>query len=274
VPLVVRSWNVFHGNSLPPERRGHLEDCVRLVTGGAPDLVCLQEVPPWAFERLDEWSGMTAVGEVAAAPSVGPVPISRDSARRLTRLHAGRLRSLFSGQGNAILAARRFRVRDAAVLVLNERRFRRAQSRWLRLSRVAQLAWAAERRVVHGVRLDDGEGRTLFAANLHATHCPADERLPDAELLRAATWADALARPNEPVVLAGDFNVTAKRSWNLAELTGPEWGFAGGGPGVDHVLVRGLALAGRVQRWDDDRRRIDGRLLSDHGVVEARAEWP
>jgi hypothetical protein len=45
------------------------------------------------------------------------------------------------------------------------------------------------------------------------------------------------------------------------------WGIAGGGNGVDHVLVRDAA-AGPVRAWPEERRRLDGRLLSDHAPLE------
>jgi endonuclease/exonuclease/phosphatase family metal-dependent hydrolase len=66
-------------------------------------------------------------------------------------------------------------------------------------------------------------------------------------------------------VLAGDFNVREATSRALPELR--SWGFSGGGSGVDHVYARGLPL-GPVVRWDDERRRVHGRLLSDHAPLE------
>jgi endonuclease/exonuclease/phosphatase family metal-dependent hydrolase len=36
---------------------------------------------------------------------------------------------------------------------------------------------------------------------------------------------------------------------------------------IDQILVRGLPSTSPV-RWPDDRRRVDGRLLSDHAPVE------
>jgi len=71
VPLVVRTWNLFHGNAVPPGRRAYLEEMVRLVTGDDPDVVCLQEVPVWALRRLEGWSDMAAFGAVAARPRLG-----------------------------------------------------------------------------------------------------------------------------------------------------------------------------------------------------------
>jgi endonuclease/exonuclease/phosphatase family metal-dependent hydrolase len=269
VSLVVRSWNVFHGNALPPTRRGHLADAVRLATGDEPDVVCLQEVPSWAVERLGEWSGMTVYADVAAPPRIGPFPSTPSLGHAITRAHPGHLRSLFSGQANAVLVRPRLRLLARDVIELNAPRFRRAQARWLRLPLVARLAWAKERRVCQALRLRDEDGSTLLLANLHATAYPPDERLSDAELLRAAVFADALAHPDDVCVLAGDFNIRRGRSWTLRELEDAEWGFSAAGPGIDHVLVRG-APSTPVERWPDDRRRLGGLLLSDHAPVEVR----
>jgi endonuclease/exonuclease/phosphatase family metal-dependent hydrolase len=267
--LLVRSWNLFHGNAVPPERTAFLEEMVRLAAADKPDVLLLQEVPAWALERLDEWSGMAAVGEVAARPSLGPLPSTAEIGRVLTSLNHGLLRSAFSGQANAILVRPPLRVLDRDSIVLNSGRFRRAQARWLGLGLAARLAWANERRVCQALRLRLADGATILVANLHATSYPPDERLADAELLRAATFVEALAAPDEPLVIGGDFNVTAARSWTLTELAGPDWGFSAPGAGIDQILVRGLP-ATPPERWPADRRTIDGRLLSDHAPAELR----
>jgi endonuclease/exonuclease/phosphatase family metal-dependent hydrolase len=267
VALLVRTWNVFHGNAVPPERRAFLREAIELVCMDGPDLVFLQEVPAWALERLDEWSGMRAFGAIAARPTIGPFPSTAELGRRLTSLHNGVLRSAFSGQGNAILAKAALEpLGDAETIVLNERSFRRAQARWLGLDLVTRLAWARERRVCHAVRLRLPEERTAFVATLHAT-ASRDRRLADAELLRAATFVDALAEPGELCIVAGDFNVTRETSRTLSDLTGPDWGFAHAGPVIDHVLVRGAGL-GAPDVWLPERRRIRGRILSDHAPLE------
>jgi endonuclease/exonuclease/phosphatase family metal-dependent hydrolase len=113
------------------------------------------------------------------------------------------------------------------------------------------------------------DGRTALVANMHATSYRPDERLADAEILRAAVFADALAEPGDVCVLAGDLNVTASRSWTLTDLAGPEWGFSEAGPGIDQILVRG-AEATRPRAWPPERRRVDDRVLSDHTPVELR----
>jgi endonuclease/exonuclease/phosphatase family metal-dependent hydrolase len=266
--VLVRTWNVFHGNTKPPQRRAFLEEMVRLAVGDEPDVVCLQEVPAWALPRLGEWSGYAAAGDVAARPMLGPLPSTAEVGRVLTDLNHGILRSAFSGQANAILVSPRVRLLEHRMLVLNSRAFRTAQARRLGLDWIARLAWAKERRVCQVIRVNEGT-RTLLAANLHATSYPRDERLADSELLRAATFLDGLAQPEEPLVMAGDFNVTFARSRTLLDLTKPEWGFSQPGTGIDHILVRGLELDGPY-RWPLERRRQGEFLLSDHAPVEAR----
>ena len=180
------------------------------------------------------------------------------------------LRSAVAGQAIAILLSPEGKVLSRDRLVLNSRDFRESQSRWLSLPLVARLAWAKERRIVQTVRARMRDGLTILVANLHATSYPADQRLADAELLRAAVFLDGLARPGDVVVLAGDFNVPAVRSATQAELTSEDWGFSEpAAEGIDQILVRGASVDG-VARWPVDRRRVEGRVLSDHTPVEAR----
>jgi endonuclease/exonuclease/phosphatase family metal-dependent hydrolase len=247
--LLVRTWNLFHGNANPPERRGFLEQMVRLASADRPDVLCLQELPVWALRRLDGWSGMRSFGAVAARPLLG----SAELGRLVTELHHGLFRSALTGQANAILLGSELRPVATDSSVLNPPGFR----------------WTKERRVCHAVRASAGE-RPLTVANLHASSVP-DSRVPDAELLRAAVFADSFAEPGDVLVLAGDFNVIRERSKTLNQLAGPDWGFSRPISGLDQVLVRG-ARAGNVKRWPDERRRFEGRFLSDHAPVEVTIE--
>ncbi|MFL6019537.1 MAG: endonuclease/exonuclease/phosphatase family protein, partial [Gaiellaceae bacterium] len=205
--LLVRTWNLFHGNTQPTGRRAFLEQVVRLASADAPDVLCLQELPVWSLGLLDDWSGMTAVADVAQRPMLGPFPSTAGIGRAITDLHHGLFRSAFTGQANAILVREGLPVVEHRQIVLNPRRFRHAQARHLGLPPVARLAWASERRVCQAIRVRRAGG-TLLIGNLHATSYPPDKRVPDAELLRAAAFVDGLAAPGEPVVLAGDFNVS------------------------------------------------------------------
>jgi hypothetical protein len=253
--VLIRSWNLFHGNTSPPQRRSYLEEMVRLASEDRPDVLLLQEVPVWALSRLGTWSGMTVIGDAARRPTIGPLPISAELGRRLTSLHPGLLRSAFSGQGNAILLAPELRPAAHEVLILNPRDFRRLVARRLRLPVLRQIAWAKERRICSVVRA----APHLLVANLHATSSPSDPRLPEAELGRALRHVEELARDGDVVVLGGDFNVAGSG----AALAG--WSAAG--PWIDHVLVRG-AEPSVARAWPDERRRRAGRLLSDHAPVE------
>jgi endonuclease/exonuclease/phosphatase family metal-dependent hydrolase len=262
--VLVRTWNLFHGNTKPPQRRAFLDEMIAVATADAPDVLCVQEVPAWALD-------MFTVGDVAARPVLGPLPITRGLGKALTEPNHGLFRSAFSGQGNAMLISPALTILEHRAITLNTRRFRSAQSRALGISPVARLAWAKERRIVQAVRLRHGDGRSYLVANTHCTSYPPDERLPDAELLRVAWLATSVARPEDVVVLAGDFNVRATRSRTLRDLTSPEWGFSSPGPGIDHVLVRGASV-GPVKRWPDDRRAHGEALLSDHAPVEVEIE--
>jgi endonuclease/exonuclease/phosphatase family metal-dependent hydrolase len=244
---------------------------VRLASADRPAVLCLQEVPVWALRKLAGWSGMTAVVDVAQRPMLGPIPSTAAIGRVLTELDHGLLRSAFTGQANAILLGPELRLVEHRHVPLNPYRFRRAQARVLNLGPIARLAWAKERRVCQVVRVRRGD-ETLVIANLHATSYPPDRRLADAELLRAAVFADGIAWPDEPLVLAGDFNASVRTSMTLPDLLRPEWSFEGATPvGIDHVLVRGLRAAA-PERWEPGRRMYDGSLFSDHAPVEREVE--
>jgi endonuclease/exonuclease/phosphatase family metal-dependent hydrolase len=255
--VLVRTWNLFHGNTLPPGRKRYVEEMIRLVTGDEPDAVCLQEVPPWSLGRLGEWSGMHVFGEVAARPSFGPIPVTREIGRWVTDHNAGLFRSGFEGQANAILVRRPILARH--VLTLNSLGFRLRAARRLNLPPVTQLAWAKERRQALAVRVEGG----AVISTLHATNAR-DIRITEAEVEHAAQWVGRLAG-DDVCVIAGDLNVDTVRS----EVFGRLAGFSAPGPGVDHVLVRGGDVAD-YERWPRDRRRMHGIVLSDHAPVEAR----
>ena len=233
MPLLVRTWNVFHGNAYPPERHAYLEEMVRLAVSDRPDVLCLQEVPLWALARLPAWSGMAAFGAVAARPRLGSVRLGK----ALTELHHGVLRSAFTGQGNAILVAAQLRA---------------PQQWWSLLSRPTE----GERRVCQAVRVE-GVG---VVANFHAT-----AQFADAQFRRALNLAEVYAEADAPIVLCGDGNVAPPAGGVYDELRAR--GFSAPAPGIDQILVRGLPSTAPLV-WSEDRRRVGGRLLSDHAPVE------
>jgi endonuclease/exonuclease/phosphatase family metal-dependent hydrolase len=115
--MLVRTWNLFHGNASPSGRRAFLRAMIELVTHDRPDVVCLQELPVWALGHLERWSGMHATGAVARRPLL-PV-----GARAVTGLHHGLLRSAVTGEAEAILT--RASARDLGAHVVGEERVRR-----------------------------------------------------------------------------------------------------------------------------------------------------
>jgi endonuclease/exonuclease/phosphatase family metal-dependent hydrolase len=229
VSLLVRSWNVFHGNAAPPRRKGFLHEMLQLVSADRPDVVCLQELPAWSLPVLHSWTAMQSHGAIARPP-LWPAPFSA----WLTRRHQGFFRSGLAGQANAILVGEQHASED--------------------LGKQRISGPGRERRVCHAVRI---AGR-FVVANLHATNDFRRPDVPTAEVEQARQFAEGLARPGEPVVLAGDFN--------LQMPTLP--GYSPPGAGIDHVLVCG-APSTPVVTWPRERRTVEGVLLSDHAPVEA-----
>jgi len=230
--LLVRTWNVFHGNAQPPRRTGYLRQMIALVAADGPDVVCLQEVPVWALPRLDDWSGLRRFDAITRPP-LWPGPFSK----WVTRVHQGFFRSGLSGQANAILVAPRHTATDLGHERISEH--------------------GRERRLVHAIRIAGTAG--VVVANLHVTNDHARPAVPRAEAAHAARFAEGAATPGDAIVLAGDFNVADPQ---LGEYSAP-------GDGIDHVLVRGAATDSVVS-WPRERRVQNGVVLSDHPVVEAR----
>lgn len=218
MPLLVRTWNVFHGNAVPPERRAYLEQMVELVTADQPDIVCLQEVPVWALIFLPRWSGMRVFSAVGAQPRVYYAQLGR----LLTAPNHGLLRSAFTGEALAILAS-------PALSVADERRER-----------------VGPNRVLLGVTLEDG----TCVGDFHVTGGAVAE-----EQFRTVVRLVG----DGPVILAGDVNL--KPPYELEGFSAPLAG------SIDQILVRGLPSTPPVA-WPTERRRVEGKLLSDHAPVE------
>jgi endonuclease/exonuclease/phosphatase family metal-dependent hydrolase len=172
--VLIRSWNVYHGRSYPPGRRGHVEAALRLAATGAPDVVCLQELPLWSVPRLARWTGM----QVFAART-RRAPLGARVGRTITSAHYAALRSAFTGQANAILVGADHTAESLGSLLLSRPR--------------------EHPRVCQAVRLDD----RLVVANVHASPHAAQ-----VQVRRALDWLDRLVRQDEPLVLAGDFNAS------------------------------------------------------------------
>jgi endonuclease/exonuclease/phosphatase family metal-dependent hydrolase len=220
--VLIRSWNVYHGRSYPPGRRGYVEAAVRLASADRPDVLCLQELPLWSLTRLGRWSRMQAF-----PARTRRAPFGARAGRALTGTHYGVLRSAFSGQANAILIAPDRETESLGSVPISDRRH--------------------HPRVCQAVRVD---GRVVVA-NIHASGSVAQ-----AEVDRALAWLDGHVVSGDPLVLAGDFNV----SLELPAFSRPHGG-------IDDIFVRGLEAA-PLQVWPEERRRQNGIVLSDHAPVE------
>jgi endonuclease/exonuclease/phosphatase family metal-dependent hydrolase len=174
--VLIRSWNVYHGRSHPPGRRGFVETAVRLASADGPDVLCLQELPLWSLSRLAGWSGMRSFPARTRRALFG----ARAGAA-LTAAHYGALRSAFTGQSNAILVRPGHSAEDLGSLVISEPR--------------------EHPRVCQAVRVAD----RLVVVNIHASTHAAREQIE-----RALSWLGERLRENEPLVLAGDFNASLR----------------------------------------------------------------
>ena len=174
--LLVRTWNVFHGNAFPPRRHGYLREMIELVCHDRPDVVCLQEIPVWGVSRLERWSSMQVFPVVSRGPRV-----PRRIGTPVTRLNQGFFRSAFVGQANAVLVASSLEAEDRGHTCISDA--------------------GRERRVVQVVRI----AHALVVANLHANGGSEVARL---EIERARTFAESVADSDDVVVVAGDFNLS------------------------------------------------------------------
>lgn len=204
----VLTWNLYHGRALPPAGRSLEREFRDMLAGWEWDVALLQEVPPW-WPATWPW----ASDVVLTSRNLG-LPARRALATRWPDLIKSN-----GGGANAIL------VRDG---------FAPIAERWRR-----RLRFWPERRVAHGVRLDD-----VWVVNLHA-QVHSDERA-DADIERAAErW-----RASPRVVFGGDLNI---REPSVGGFT------VAGGHDVDFVLTRGFASE-RVEV-------LDRGVLSDHAAV-------
>jgi endonuclease/exonuclease/phosphatase family metal-dependent hydrolase len=169
-PILVLSWNLFHGRGQPAAGRPLAAEFAAALAGWSWDVALLQEVPPWWPEPLGAATGASARMALTSRNSL--LPLRRAiAARRPDLLRAN------GGGCNAML------VRAGTI----------------REHRTRELTRRLERRVMHGIELE-GAG---WVVNLHASTHPPEQRHSD--LLTAAATAREWAA-GAPLVFGGDLN--------------------------------------------------------------------
>jgi endonuclease/exonuclease/phosphatase family metal-dependent hydrolase len=167
--MLILSWNLFHGRSLPPSRRALAVQFAAKLAEWQWDVALLQEAPPWWPAELARTLGV----EQRTAPT------SRNSLPALRRAIARRDPELLKSNGggcNAVLARAAIVEHDTLPL----------------------RAWP-ERRVAQLVRLGDG----TCVVNFHAS-----TRRARAEQELDRLWQHSLRfAAGAPLILGGDLNL-------------------------------------------------------------------
>ena len=199
--VIVRSWNLFHGNTDPPRRHGYLREMVELASRDRPAVLCLQEVPVWALPAWVDWSGAEAIDR-------GHTPVPLWPASDLGLDHACPSRPA-SGRP---LPGRRTRFSSLADFAAEDLGHERISDR------------GRERRLVQAVRSRDRR----------RCQPPCQQR--------ALAAGDPRRRARAGCVLRGSA-CAARRADRARRRLQPPAAVATrlrrGGPGIDHVLVRG-----------------------------------
>jgi endonuclease/exonuclease/phosphatase family metal-dependent hydrolase len=182
--MLVLTWNLFHGRSVPDAPREQLADFAARLAGWEWDVALLQEVPPWWPPELGRACGASARTALTSRNRL--LPLTRWAARRRPDI----IKS-WGGGANAIL------VRGESV---SEHRVRTLR------------AWP-ERRVVHGVRLERG----WWVCNLHS-QAHSEARAQADVALAAATAIEWSA--GAPVVLGGDLNTRTPAATGFTHVAG------------------------------------------------------
>jgi endonuclease/exonuclease/phosphatase family metal-dependent hydrolase len=183
-PILLLSWNLFHGRAQPAAGRPLLVEFCRALAGWSWDVALLQEAPPWWPPKLAAASGASA--RLALT--------SRNSCLPLRRAIAARNPDLLAAAGggcNAILVRGR---------PIGEHRMR-------------ELTRKPERRVMHGIALGDAG----WIVNLHGSTHPPQQRRADL-MLAAATALEWAA--GGPLVFGGDLNSTQPAMPGLVHIAG------------------------------------------------------
>ena len=261
---------------------------IRLATADEPDVLCLQELPAWALDRLERLERDDRPSPRSRAPPrIGPLPSTawaRARAHGAPRRHAP-LGVQRPGERHRS-SRRRLRARraadDRAQPARVPPRARRAGSA---SPLVARLAWAKERRICQAVRLEaQRRRRRSWSRTCTRRRTGPTSGSPTRRCFRAAVFADALAAPRRRVRARRRPQRACRPLVDArASSPAPEWGFSRPGPG-DRPRARARrerrpARTALARRAAAARRRAPVRPRAGRGrgrvtFEEARAAVP
>lgn len=297
--ISVITWNLFHGQDgsrLGPtlgstlrrrtldngfaihRNRKWVDEMGEVIRAQAPTFAALQEVSPQAVDRLARVTGMTPVRSLMR-PLVGPLRLRGWLADRnpdLWRTHEGTANVVLAAQGWTPMAA------DTWTLRHNPPLFAMRHGHRLRIGWCERIHWITEpRRLVCG-RFRRDDGRTATVVSIHC-HNSLVWDVIGAEVARVLPQILGRVAPDEPLIVAGDFNAAGRRHPAIAAML--DAGFAEASVDdlvLDHVFVRNLevlkpphtlptATRSLTVAFGDRTRTV---LLSDHEIVRAELRLP
>ncbi len=217
--MLVLSWNLFHGRSVPGAGRELLDEFAAMLAGWRWDFALLQEVPPWWPEPLAAACGARAHTALTSRNLI--LPARRALARRFPDLIKSN-----GGGANAILA--------------------RAP---LGAERAVRLRTWPERRVAQIAQLGDG----TVLANYHGS---ARVPLAEEELARLGKLviAQAAVTGDGAAVLGGDLNLRHPQVPGMEHVAARDVDHifaAGFAPTSSQVQEHGLRVGGREVQLSD-----------------------
>lgn len=257
--------------------RKWVDEMADVIVGQSPTFVALQEVSPQAVDRLAARTGMQAVRGLMR-PLIGPTRLRGWLADRnpdLWRTHEGTC--------NVVLAAPDWALTESWTIRHNPPLFAFRHGRRLRIGARERIHWILEPRRLVGARLTRAsDGAAVTVVSLHC-HNSLVWDVIGAEMQRVMPKIIQRTRPDEPLIVAGDFNAAGAHHPALVAVVQ-----AGLGEStldqlfIDHIFQRGLleiaaptTLGPQVRTLavahGSQQRAV---LLSDHDLVEATFRIP
>ena len=221
--MKVITWNLFHGRSVPERPEYLYDEFLTAISGWDWDVLMLQECPPWWPKKFAATLGADHRSVLTSRNLVLPV-------RRALATWRPDLIKSNGGGCNAIL------VRGHEITEHRTKRIR----------------YVPERRVVHGVELENG----LWICNLHMQGSHSHFKAPNyvVETVKTGVHGMRWAGDKAPILLGGDFNVSTPQLIGYDHIPGHR--------GVDQLFVRNLEFTGKAQA-------LERGTLSDHRPVRA-----